>query len=159
MKHIIARLALCLIIGSTLASPTFAIPIVDYDTLTGQLFFDTNGEDIVSLLVEGPAALSIDRWQDGIVQDGVTWAQAYFANKEQWVAVSLTSPPDAVYQLATYANGLTANDFGPVEIGIASSPTVFTTVNIISNVPAPATWMLLGLGISALGWSKRKQRP
>ena len=98
--------ALCLILSVALAPSVSAVMLFDYYQLTGEMLLYTNGDQFVALLIEGPAALSIDRWQDGTTQDGANWLQQYFNNKEQWISSNLVSPPDGVYQIATYSAGL-----------------------------------------------------
>ncbi len=149
--------AACLL--GVVAAPAAAIPFIDYYASTGLLYVDTNGENLSVLLVEGPQAFSIDRWLDGTTQDGVTWAQAYFAGKEQWIGVSLTSPPDDVYQIATYAKGLESTDFGEVVFGTLEGPSFTTTVTIrdgVDPVPEPGTLALVGLGLT--GWAASRRR-
>lgn len=119
------------------------IPNVVYNAATGALSINPDNAQLISVLVAGPAATSINRWQNGTSGDGVNgWAQQYFNNKEQWVgagsavAGGFVTPVNSTYQIATYATGLTAADFGMVEIGAqdpANPPrglTMFTTVTI-----------------------------
>ena len=110
------------------------IPNITYNADNGQLTILTDGADLISLLIDGPQATSIDRWQDGTNGDGVNgWAQAYFNGKEQWVgsgsAVSGGSVIDGSYDIATYSAGLTAADFGQVEVGTQSFGTLFTNIS------------------------------
>ena len=112
------------------------IPNIDYDPNDGLLSVITDGADLISLLIEGPPATSIDRWTDGSNGDGVLgWAQQYFNGKEQWVGAGSALAGGFVdpgtYQIATYAAGLGAADFGEVEIGTQSFGTLFTGVSII----------------------------
>ncbi len=115
------------------------IPNIDYDPMDGLLSVMTDGADLISLLIEGPEATSIDRWTEGSNGDGVLgWTQRYFSGKEQWVgagsALAGGSVDQGQYQIATYPIGLGANDFGAVEIGTQSFGTLFTGVNIIGGV-------------------------
>ncbi len=110
------------------------VPNVSYDAATGQVSVLTDGADIISLLIEGPQATSIERWQDGTNGDGITgWAQMYFNGKEQWVgagsAISGGSVTTGSYDIATYPTGLTSADFGEVEVGTQSFGTLFTSVS------------------------------
>lgn len=100
------------------------IPNIFYNAATGALTVNPDNAQLISIIVSGPAATSINRWGNGTNGDGVTgWAQQYFNGAEQWVgaggAVSgeYVSPVNSTYQIATYATGLTAADFGQVEIG------------------------------------------
>ena len=112
------------------------IPNIDYDPDDGLLSVNTDGADMISLLINGPQAMSIDRWGDGSNGDGVMgWVQQYFNGKEQWVgagsAVAGGSVDQGIYQIATYAAGLDAAAFGDVELGTQSFGTLFTGVNVI----------------------------
>ena len=111
------------------------IPNIDYNPDDGLLSVITDGADLISLLIEGPQAMSIDRWSEGTDGDGVLgWTQRYFSGKEQWVgagsALAGGSVTQGTYQIATYPLGLGANDFGGVEIGTQSFGTLFTGVNV-----------------------------
>ena len=123
------------------AAPTLAdedignnIPNIVYNPDNGNMSILTDGADIISLLIAGPQAVSIDRWADGTSSDGINgWAQQYFNDKEQWVgngsAVAGGSVAQGEYDIATYAAGLTNQDFGDVEIGTQSFGTLFTNVS------------------------------
>ena len=82
-----AAVALSLAISSQAEDiPGNNIPDVIYSANTGQLSVSTDGAELISMLIVGPPALSIDRWIDGTTQDGVIgWEQEYFVDSEQWV--------------------------------------------------------------------------
>jgi hypothetical protein len=64
-----------------------AAPEVTYNRSAGAVSVDTsNGTLLFSIVVTGPEATSIDRWQDGSFQDNVLWTQSFFQGAEQWVA-------------------------------------------------------------------------
>jgi hypothetical protein len=110
-----------------LAADVLAAPAVTYNRSTGAVSVDTSdGTLLVSIVVSGPEATSIDRWQDGSFQDDVLWTQSFFQGAEQWAATGwMQNPPQGqsfvdpgTYQLATYATGLGTGEFSAdVEIG------------------------------------------
>ena len=64
-----------------------AAPAVTYNRSTGAVSVDTSdGTLLFSIVVTGPEATSIDRWQDGSFEDDVLWTQSFFQGAEQWVA-------------------------------------------------------------------------
>ena len=110
-----------------LAADGLAAPVVTYNRSTGAVSVDTSdGTLLFSIVVTGPEATSIDRWQDGSFEDDVLWTQSFFQGAEQWFAAGwMQNPPQGqsfvdpgTYQLATYATGLGTGDFSAdVEIG------------------------------------------
>ena len=70
-----------------MAADGLAAPAVTYDSSTGMVSVDTSdGTLLFSIVVAGPQATSIDRWQDDSFQDDVVWTQSFFQGAEQWVA-------------------------------------------------------------------------
>jgi hypothetical protein len=110
-----------------LAADGLAAPTVTYNRSTGAVSVDTSdGTLLVSIVVSGPEATSIDRWQDASFEDDVLWTQSFFQGAEQWAATGWMQNPSqgqsfvdpGTYQLATYATGLGTGDFSAdVEIG------------------------------------------
>ena len=110
-----------------LAADGLAAPAVTYNRSTGAVSVDTSdGTLLVSIVVSGPEATSIDRWQDASFEDDVLWTQSFFQGAEQWAATGWMQNPSqgqsfvdpGTYQLATYATGLGTGDFSAdVEIG------------------------------------------
>ncbi len=139
-----------------------AIGVADflYDPDTGVMVMDTGGDTLVSMLIEGPQALSIDGFAGGFdLETGTFWTQQYFAGKEQWIELTDTGV-DGVFKIATYAAGLTAADFGGrtlgVEYGTWAGDIVFTTVTVI---PEPSTLSLLAFAaLGLLAYVRRKRR-
>lgn len=118
------------------------IPHVRYNPLTGDLTINPDEAQLISLLIPGPAATQISRWQDGTSSDGIIgWRQQYFDGKEQWIgegsALSngFVVPTTAVFRIAVYPTGLKSSDFGLVEIGVQDplnpprGRTLFTNVS------------------------------
>lgn len=142
------RLLLATIVALSLAISSQAenipgnnIPDVVYDAMSGQLSVSTDGADLISIVVEGPSALSIDRWVDGTSQDSILgWEQQYFAGFEQWAGIGSAeaggSVPQGTYQIATYDVNLVATDFGAVEIGTQNFNTLHTDVTVETENPA-----------------------
>lgn len=116
-----------------------AIPMVNYDPATGMLSVDTLGVDrvrntaaaasiggddvgMISLLVQGPPGdvqlpfSSLDLFQL------IPWSSAYFAGKMQIIGYVLLPSHQFllpwVYPTIEYPSGLTAADFGTVEIAV-----------------------------------------
>ena len=121
--------------GSGIATGTPGDNIADfmYYPSTGALVMDTDSDWLVSMLVEGPPALSIDKFDDGFdAETGTTWTQQYFNGKEQWIDTSLTGV-NGSWQIATYQTGLSDTDFGTVEYGTLSGAIVYTDVIVISE--------------------------
>jgi hypothetical protein len=98
-----------------------------YNRATGALILDTDGQTAVSLLVEGPSAMSIDRFAGFDVATGTNWVQGYFAGKEQWIELSLTGVQGA-FKIATYAAGLAQSSFESVEYGTVGGGIAHTQV-------------------------------
>lgn len=121
-------------------TPGNNIPDVTYNPQDGHLLVGTDGAELISVIIEGPAAMSIEKWTNGSTEDGVTnWQQEYFAGAEQWVgagsAIASGFVAQGSYHIATYATGLTAADFGAVEIGTQNFSTITTDVTILGSVP------------------------
>jgi len=98
-----------------------------YNVETGAMFLDSDGATLVSKLIEGPQAQSIDRFSGADAETGSTWIQNYFQGKEQWIDVSLTGI-QGVFKIATYEAGLSEADFPSVEYGTLDGNTLFTQV-------------------------------
>ncbi|WP_197530903.1 PEP-CTERM sorting domain-containing protein [Bythopirellula polymerisocia] len=101
-----------------------------YNRATGAMFFDTDGQTAVSMLLEGPPATSIDRFTGVDSATGTSWIQDYFANKEQWIELSLTGV-QGVFKIATYPSGLIETDFLSAEYGTLGGGIEFTDVTLL----------------------------
>jgi len=122
------RVTLVVLVVSGLGGIARSAPIVTYNSGNGQLTVDTtDGTLLTSMVVAGPPASSIVRWQDGTFEDNVSWTQEFFADAEQWSGTGgFGDPPvgqpavaPGIYQIANYETGLEALDFPlDVEIGI-----------------------------------------
>lgn len=66
---------------------------------------DTDGERIVSFLIEGPAATSIDRFTGIDAETQSEWLQDYFDLHEQWLDIIIAGIT-GTYQIATYETGM-----------------------------------------------------
>ncbi|MCA9265482.1 MAG: VPLPA-CTERM sorting domain-containing protein [Planctomycetales bacterium] len=144
--------AAALVATLTASVGSAATPTVSYNSTTGALSVNPNGEQMISILVEGPEANSILKWDNtaaGVIEDGVTgWVQEYYNGREQWVGAggALTSlyvtPTDTNYTIATYDTGLSAANFGEIEIGVHNPATpgeggdiLFPALTIIGGNP------------------------
>ena len=59
-------------------------PALLYIPYLGQMHVYNYTANLIAMVIEGPQAVSIDRWQSGTTQDGMTWSQRYFGGAEQW---------------------------------------------------------------------------
>jgi hypothetical protein len=67
-----------------LAADGLAAPAITYNSSTGAVSVNTSdGTLLFSIVVAGPQATSIDRWQDDNFEDDVLWTQSFFQGAEQ----------------------------------------------------------------------------
>ncbi|MEM7315369.1 MAG: PEP-CTERM sorting domain-containing protein [Planctomycetota bacterium] len=163
--------------GDTGVNGEELVPVVAYDPMEGWLkvdlrglngMVDTNsgamieGDDIgmISLSVEGPEP---DAFPLSGFINGVVWNGQYFNGKAQVFGVGAGAeymlPSDDCVTVFTYPTGLTADDFGVVEMAANFSPGVpggilFGSVQI---VPEPSTISLFSVAmLGMLGFIRRR---
>ncbi len=98
-----------------------------YNLVTGTMILDSDGAIVVSMLIEGPQAESIDRFIGFDPETGTHWVQSFFDGKEQWIDVSVMGV-QGVFKIATYEGGLSATDFLSVEYGTLGGDVKFSQV-------------------------------
>ncbi len=133
-----------------------------YNSANGRMMLDVDGDTFTSLIIDGPMALSIDRWGNEWFEDGNTWSQAYFAGAEQWFAGLDATVPSGVYHIATYPSYLTELDFGQVEYGTIDGGVYTTAVQFHgpsgAPVPEPGMLLLMLAGCAAAVATRRCQK-
>lgn len=168
-------------IGSIPPGRTLGTPLVCYDPVTGIMAVngrgvngvsDTvgnagtiGGDDVgfISLLVTGPPATANLLPAFG---DGIAWISQYFNGRQQSIGNAITGQyvptdqGDGFYRFSQYPTGLTAADFGEVEIATNFAPQapggiMFGRVQIA--IPEPATGMVV-LGSVLFGLLKLRRR-
>ncbi len=70
--------------GNAAAAQIATTPGLIYWADYGTMFVYNYDANLTSMVIEGPSAVSIDRWQSGTFQDGMYWSQRNFAGAEQW---------------------------------------------------------------------------
>ncbi len=131
-----------------------------YNRANGRMKLEVDGDTLTSLILDGPMALSIDRWGNDWLQDGNIWTQGYAGGAEQWWAgldpdaepgvFALATAPDGVYHIATFPTNLAESDFGLIEYGTIDGGIYQATVQFLglkpAQVPEPGTLVLLFIG-------------
>ncbi len=160
---------------------TTGTPLVCYDPVTGVMAVngrglngvsDTvgntgliGGDDVgfISLLVTGPPATSSLLPAFG---DGIAWVSQYFNGRQQSIGTAVvgqyvpTDQGDGFYRFSQYPTGLTAADFGEVEIAVNYAPQApggILTGQVQIAIPEPATGMVL-LGSALFGILRLRRR-
>lgn len=117
------------------------VPYVHYDFITGWLVVNPQNNQLVSLSVPGPPALTIHRWQNGTSSNGITdWVQRYADGKEQWIGTTHVAngefvfPNNYTYDVARYEQFLGDNDFGEVEIGLLDQSQPNNVIRVTTRV-------------------------
>lgn len=157
-----------------------AVPVVSYNPATGMMSLDTRGlngavdtvgngtiasDDVgmISLIVPGPDGATQAPFTGLDLTQFISWSNAYFAGKEQIIGNGLTPANQflvpGVYPVIQYAAGLSAADFGPVEMAVnftAGAPGAVLNGRV-QVVPEPATFGLIGTAlIAGLGFIRRR---
>ncbi len=112
------------------------VPVVAYHSGNGNLSINTlglnqlletfdgrqiGGDDVgmISMVIEGPAAEQF--FWDGCVTCGVIWNSTYFDGRQQLFGIGTQNEyamPTAEIPIFKYPQGLSANDFGNVQLGV-----------------------------------------
>ena len=136
------------VLGMFVAGSAAAAPLLSYDPSDGSMILETGGETVTSLFITGPQPVSVQltgfvgpNGSNGL--QGDFWNSSYQGGALQifdqfFDGTSETNPID----VATYATGLGALDFGFVEFGTPTAP----IQGAVSIIPEPASLALLGLG-------------
>ncbi len=115
-----------------------AEPTVKYFPQTGSLELDTSGEDVYSVIIEGPEANRI--FLDGpLAGSSCEISSSFFDYSQQWSCSTAgeypqTGMPDRVHRLASYSRDLEESDFGIAFIGTRLNGTIEVEIEI---VPCP----------------------